>query len=84
MRTRPAAATNPLRCQESFLAKQPQHPLATDLHAVLTTEPGPNLAVALTSNRQATRTRRISSTRSGSLIEVAGPGRAGIVAWRRA
>jgi hypothetical protein len=51
MRMWSAAATNPLRCQASFLAEQPQDSLAADTDAVLATEPGADLAVALAGER---------------------------------
>ena len=51
MEARFAPATDPLRCQESFLAEQPQHPLAAHLYAMLTAQPDPDLAVPLASER---------------------------------
>ena len=52
MEPRPAAATDPLGGQESFLAQQPQDPFPADLHAVLAAQPGPDLALALASERR--------------------------------
>jgi hypothetical protein len=52
MRVRPAAATDPLRGQQPFLAQQPKHPFAADPDAMLTAQPSPDLAVALTGERR--------------------------------
>jgi hypothetical protein len=79
-----AATTDPLGRQQPLPLEQPQHPLAADLHAVLTTQPGPDLAVALASEWGGMQNPADQPSRSWSLIEAAGPGRAGIVAWRRA
>jgi hypothetical protein len=84
MGPRLAPATGPLWGEQASQAKQPQPPVAADLDAVLATQPGPDLAVALAGERRASSTWRISSSSSPSLIEVAGPGRIGCWAWRRA
>src|SRR4029453_9361951 len=80
-----AAAPDPLGRQQALLAQQPQHPFPAHLDLVLAAQPGPDLAVASPANGEATRTWPINPTRSGSLIEVAGPGRTrGSVRARRA
>jgi hypothetical protein len=43
MRVRLAAAPDPLRGQQPFPPEQPQHPLATDVDAVVAAQPSPNL-----------------------------------------
>src|SRR5215216_2420794 len=73
MRAWPTTATDPLGRQQPLLAQQPQDPLAADADAVLATKSGAELAVALPAKGEACRIRRISPTRSLSLIEVAGP-----------
>ena len=52
MRAWVAPATDPLGRQQALLAEQTQHPFATDLDAVLAAQPGPDLAVALASERR--------------------------------
>jgi hypothetical protein len=47
-----APATGSLWGQQPLAPEQPQHPLAADLHAVLATQPGPDLAVALPGERR--------------------------------
>jgi hypothetical protein len=43
----PTAATDPLGRQQPLPPEQAQHPFAADVHAVLATEPGPDLAITL-------------------------------------
>lgn len=52
MRPRPTATPNPLWCQQTMVAHQPQHPLTADVDALLPAETSPDLAVALTSERR--------------------------------
>ena len=42
-----AAATDPLWSQQSVGSQQPQDSFAADVHAVLATQPGPDLAITL-------------------------------------
>jgi hypothetical protein len=43
----PTAAPDPLGRQQPLPPEQAQHPFAADVHAVLATEPGPDLAIPL-------------------------------------
>ena len=52
MGPRLAPATGPLWGEQASQAKQPQPPVAADLDAVLATQPGPDLAVALAGERR--------------------------------
>ena len=51
MRARPAAATHPLWGQQPVGAQEPQDPFAAHVDAVLTAQPGADLAVALPGER---------------------------------
>jgi hypothetical protein len=77
------AAPDPLGRQQPLSAQQPQDSFPADTDAVLATQPGANLAVALTGERRGAETRRISCSKSPSLIKVAGPGRPPPPAWAR-
>jgi hypothetical protein len=46
------AAPDPLGCQQAFPPQQPQDPFPAHTDAVLATKAGPDLAVALTSERR--------------------------------
>jgi hypothetical protein len=72
-----AAAPNPLGRQQPLAPKQPQDPFAADVHAVLATEPGPDLAVALAGERGVLEHSADQPDQLHALIEVAGPGRPG-------
>jgi hypothetical protein len=52
VRLGPAPATNPLGCQQPLPPEQAQHQFAADVHAVLATQPGPDFAVPLASERR--------------------------------
>ena len=52
MESWPAPATDPLGRQQPLPPQQPQDPFAADVHAVLATQPGPDLAVALAGERR--------------------------------
>jgi hypothetical protein len=43
----PTPATDPLGRQQPLPPEQAQHPFAADVHAVLATKPGPDLAIPL-------------------------------------
>jgi hypothetical protein len=47
-----APATDSLGSQQPLTSQQPQDPVPADVHAVLATQPGPELAVALASERR--------------------------------
>ena len=51
MRPRPAPPPDSLWGQQPLAPEQPQNSFAADVHAVLATQPGPDLAVSLASER---------------------------------